>query len=65
MLVYLASICELKVNNKNTRTRREVSSKLTVKTLERRQWRRSRFFTFNFEHVSHRVLVILMLALNM
>ena len=65
MLVYPAGICMLKVNNKNTRTTREVSSKLTVKTSERRQWCRSGVFTVNFEHISHLVLVILLLTLNM
>ena len=30
-----------KINNKNTRTRHEICSKLTIKTTERRQWRRS------------------------
>ena len=40
----------LKVNNKNTRTRCEICSKLTIKTPERRQWRRSGVFA-NFEHV--------------
>ena len=28
-----------KVNNRNTRTRFEICSKLTIKTPERRQWR--------------------------
>ena len=32
-----ASICLLKGNNRNTRTRFKICSKLTVKTLERRQ----------------------------
>ena len=40
-----------KANNKNTRTRREICSKLTVKTPER-QWRRSSVFIVNFEHIS-------------
>ena len=29
-----------KINNKNTRTRCEICSKLTIKILERHQWRR-------------------------
>ena len=29
-----------KVNNRNTRTRCEICSKLTIKTPERRHWRR-------------------------
>ena len=53
-----------KVNNRNTRTRREICSKLTIKTLERRQWRRSSVFIVNLEHTSHRVLVFLSLTLT-
>ena len=55
----------LKGNNRNTRTRREICSKLTIKTPERRQWRRSGVFIVNFKHVSHIVLVFLLLTLNM
>ena len=54
----------LKVNNRKTRTRREKCSKLTIKTPERRQWRRSGVFTVKFEHFSHFVLVFLLLTLN-
>ena len=46
-------------------------SKLTTETLEQsvkyvqmRQWRRSGVFTVNFKHISHLVLVFLMLTLN-
>ena len=39
-----------KVNNKDTR---------------RRQWHRPGIFIFNFEHISHLVLVFLLLTLNM
>ena len=53
-----------KVNNRNTRTRCEICSKLTIKTPERRQWRRSGVFIVNFEHISHLVLVFLLLTLN-
>ena len=42
-----------KVNNRNTRTRCETCSKLTIKTPERRKWRRSGVFIVNFEHISH------------
>ena len=51
----------LKVNNRNTRARREICSKLTIKTSEQI---RHRFgvFIFNFEHL---VLVFLLLTLNM
>ena len=51
--------------NRNTRTRCELCSKLTIKTPERRQWRRSGVFIVNFEHISHLVLVFLLLTLNM
>ena len=53
-----------KVNNRDTKTRCKICLKLTIKTLERRQWRRSSVFIVNFEHISHLVLVILLLALN-
>ena len=57
-----------KVKNRNTRKRREICSKLklTIKTGERRQWRRSDFFivNFNFEHVSHLFLLFLLSTLR-
>ena len=52
-----------KDNNRNTRTRCEMCSKLTIKTPERRQWHRSGVFIVNFEHISHLVLVFLLLTL--
>ena len=55
----------LKINNRNTRTRCEICSKLTIKTSERRQWRRSGVFIANFEHISQLELVFLLLTLNM
>ena len=48
-----------KVNDRNTRTRREICSKLTIKIPERSQWRRSGIFIVNFEHISHLVLLTL------
>ena len=54
----------LEVSNRNTRTRCETCSKLTIKALERRQQRCSGVFIVNFEHISHLVLVILLLTLN-
>ena len=42
----------------------EISLKLTIKTLKRRQWRRSGVFIANFEHISHLVLLFLLLTLN-
>ena len=51
-------------NNRNTRTRFEICSKLTIKTPERRQWCRSGVFIVNFEHISHLALVFLLLNLG-
>ena len=61
---YPAGIYLFKVNNRNTRTRCEICSKLTINTPERRQWRRSGVFIVNFEHISHLALVFLLLILN-
>ena len=58
--LFPAGIYLLKVNNRNTRTRCEICSKLTIKTR-----RRSGVFIVNFEHFSHLVLVFLLLTLNM
>ena len=55
--IYLVGIYLLKVNNRNTRTRCEICSKLTIKTT-------SGDFIVNFEHISHIVLVFLMITLN-
>ena len=60
-----AGIYLLKVNNRNTTTRCEICLKLTIKTPERRQWRRSGVFIVNFEHISHLAVVLLLLTLNM
>ena len=61
---YPVGIYLLKVKNRNTRTRCEICLKLTIKTPERRQWRRSGVFIVNFERISHLVLVLLLLTLN-
>ena len=45
-----------KVNNRDTRTRCEICSKLTIKIPERHQWHRSSILIVNFEHVSHLAL---------
>ena len=50
-----------KVNNRNTRTRCEICSKLTIKTPQRCHWRRSGVLIVDFEHISHLVLVFLLL----
>ena len=54
-----------KVDNRNIRARCEISSKLTIKTPERRHLRRYGVFIVNFEHISHLILVFLLLILNM
>ena len=41
-----------KVRNRNTRKRCEIYSKLTIKTPERRQWRRSGTFIVDFFIIS-------------
>ena len=53
-----------KVNNRNTRARCENCSKLTIRTPERRHWRRSGIFIVNFEQISHLILVFLLLTLR-
>ena len=50
-----AEIYMFKVNKRNTRTRCEICSKLTIKTPEQR-----RVFTANFEHIPLLVLVLLL-----
>ena len=59
-----ANICLFKFNNRNTRKKYEICSKLTIKTPERRHWCRSRVFIVNFEHISPLFLVFLLLTLN-
>ena len=53
-----------KVNNRNTITRCEICWKLTIKTPEWRQWRRSGVFIVNREHISRLVLVFPWLTLS-
>ena len=55
----------LKVNNKNTRARCQICSKLTIKTPEQCHWYRSYVIIVNFEHISHLVVVFRLLTLNM
>ena len=47
-----------KVNNRNTRTRCEICSKLRIKTPERCHWRRSVVFIVNFEQILHLDLML-------
>ena len=51
--LYPAGIYVLKVNNRNFRTRCEIYSKLTIKTLERHHRRQFGVFIVNSEHILH------------
>ena len=56
-----------KVNNitlEKDATYIQLTIKLTIKTPERCQWRRSGIFIVNFEHISHTFLVFLLLTLK-
>ena len=53
-----------KVNNRNTRRRCEICSKLTIKTPERCHWRPIGVFVDNLEHISQPFLVFLLLNFN-
>ena len=64
LLIYPAINYMFKVNNRNTRIRCKICSKLTINTPERCYWPRSGVFIVNFEHISHPSLVFLLLTLN-
>ena len=53
-----------KVNNRNTRKRCEICSKLTIKTSEWNHRRYSSVFIINFEHILHLDLVFLLSNLS-
>ena len=53
---YPANIYLFKVNNRNSRKRCEICSKLTIKT--------PGVFIVNFKHISHLFLLFLLLTLN-
>ena len=59
-----AVTCLKLIEARSTRTRCEICSKLTMKIPERCHWRPG-IFIVNFEHISHLVLVFLLLILNM
>ena len=58
-----ANIYMFQDNNRNTRHRCEISSKLTIKTTKRRR-RRSGVFIVNIEPILHLCLVFLLLTWN-
>ena len=62
--LYPAGNYMFKINNRNTKTRCEICSNLTLKTPEQRQLGRSGFFFVNFEHLLNLVLVFLLLTLS-
>ena len=54
---YPAGNYMFKVNNRDSRTRFEICSQLTIKTSERHLWCCSGEFFVNFEHISHLLLM--------
>ena len=58
-----ANIFLFKVSNRNIGKRCEICSKLRINTSEQSRWQRS-VFIVNFEHISHLILVLLLLTLN-
>ena len=48
-----ANIYLFQVNNRNTKKRCEICSKLIIKTVEWRQWHHFYIFIVNFEHIPH------------
>ena len=61
---FTAYNCMFKVNNRNARTRCQICFKLTIKKKERHKWRCSGVFIVNSEHISHLVLMFLLLTLS-
>ena len=61
---YPAGTYMFKVNNRNTKTRCKICLKLTIKTPEWRQGRRSGVYIVNFKHISRLVLLFLSLTLS-
>ena len=59
-----ADIYLFKVNNENPRAVYEICLKLTIKTPEYRHWQCFGVFIVNFEHISHRGLMFLLLTLK-
>ena len=62
--VFPVGISLLKVNYRNTRTVSEICSKLTIKTVERRQLDRSGVFVVNYKQISHIILMLPLLTLK-
>ena len=60
--LFAAGIYLVQVNNDNTRTMCEICSNLTIKSPERRYWRRSGVFNINFQQISHIILLLSLLT---
>ena len=58
------SICLFRVNNRNTRKKYEICSKLPINKPERRQWCSSGVLIVTTEDISDLFLVFLLLTLN-
>ena len=54
----------VQINNRNIRTMCKICSMSKIKTPERRQWRGCGVFIFNFEQISHIVLMFPLLNLS-
>ena len=54
----------LNISKRNIKRNFEICLKLTIKTPDRRHWRRSGIFTVSFEQISHHALVFLLLTLS-
>ena len=63
-LLYSLYIYLFKNKNRNIRKRYKTYSKLKIKTLERRHWRRPGVFSVSFECISQLSLLSLILTLN-
>ena len=61
----ISSDCIIKAYHLSSTQPAFTYSKLTIKTPERRQWRRSGVFIVNFKHTSQLVLEFLLSTLNM
>ena len=62
--MFSKEITKAAITCSNTKASCEKCSKLTIKISERCHWRLSAFFIINFKHISHLVLVFLLLTLN-
>ena len=65
LILFITLLANINLITGNNGSTREICSKLTIKTPERRLWRlwrRSGFFILNFEHILHLFPVFLLLT---